>query len=205
MVAYQQLGASIPGGARPDYKWISWDVATGKETLKKPSEVGAWRGIRAFSPDGQTIASLPDDVHDAVYDSLPVRIDDAKTKRTRRHITVPQGSVDASLFWMTDGKTLAVTVASGNQQGTSLYLVSTKDGSIVRRIDLGDATTHVALSRNGKWIIALDGTDVKLWDPVSGTARTVTGPVGEGIHAVDWVELPTSVARTQAAVGLDTR
>jgi WD40 repeat protein len=156
----------------PDSKLVA--IWTGANTRKlylwdwqgadEPREVKVPRrrvGHLVFSPDGKALLACGD-FEPFVYE-WDVATGDLKHEIGLRDDISPSG-----LAFTPDGQTIAVS-DSGNQRGKNfsggVLLLERGTGKLVRELPTpGVSTNHVVFSPDGRWLAAVDGVGVRVWD-----------------------------------------
>jgi hypothetical protein len=182
--AFTAIGTT-PGGGRaivavshsPMSVW-SLPEATLRMGLEPLPPIGVAPG--AHEPDPRAIAVRPDGIEIAVAAGPRLVFYDAATGRLRRKLEGPGGTIRA-MAWSPDGRSLLLA-ASGD---TTVRLVDSADGRVVRTIAAGGPVLTVAMDASGRWPAAGTETGTIVIDDVAadGEARLVT-PSTQSLEAV---------------------
>jgi WD40 repeat protein/serine/threonine protein kinase len=137
-----------------------WEVASGREILTYRGHAGGIFGL-AFSPDGQTIASVGGDPRESRGEA---RVWDAATGKDRHVLVGHQDLVNAVAF-SPDGTHLAT-----GGTDTTIKLWDPASGKLVRTLDgHSEAVLCAAFSPDGTRLATGGyGSVIKLWDVASG-------------------------------------
>jgi WD40 repeat protein len=139
------------------YLW-DWQGADEPREVKVPRQRV---GHLVFSPDGKAVFACGD-FEPFVYE-WDVATGDLKTEIELRDDITPAG-----LAFTPDGQTIAVS-DSGNQRGKNfsggVLLLERGTGKLVRELPTpGVQATHVVFSPDGRWLAAVGGVGVHVWD-----------------------------------------
>jgi WD40 repeat protein len=194
-VAFSPDGKQIVSGSEGlsgDKSVILWDAATGKENLSLKAQAAAGRCV-AFSPDGKRIVAT---------DIRRVVVWDAVTGKEVLSLGETGGRGISSVAFSPDGKRIARAGQSVDEQkGRACGMVKVWDAATGKEVlCLKDAVDlhGVALSPDGKQIVAGAWVKVKVWDATtgkellahqghtSGISSVVFSPDGKRIVSGSW-------------------
>lgn len=153
-VVWSPDGAYVAGGKTTDTVDI-WDANTLKLTASLTSHQGDVRAI-AWNSDGSTIASGADDQTICVW----------QVKSRQCVLKIEPHSLVASVDFSPDGRLLAAGLFTGE-----LRIWNVSDGSLQTALSSGTGVygaSIVAWNPDGRTILSVDHSLVKLWNPTTG-------------------------------------
>ena len=141
-----------------------WDVQTGRE-LRRFVHGKRSYGIPclAFSPDGQTLATVPHDGR--------LRLFDVDTGKERKAFAADGSRRDHGVAFTPDGKTVAVA-------GVAVHLYDLATGQ--ERVKIDRAATHLHFRDDGKTLVGVVDGAIYRWDAATGNALTPES-AGDGV------------------------
>jgi hypothetical protein len=169
------------------------DVLTGKPVPLTAPMRALWEQTRSrtvVSPNGKRKAKA--EMSPPVHDRVAAKIAIASGKSMVVSQSFPANGRVKSITWTPDGHHVVALSVGNDLDGPDswrVHLIRASDGRAIRSLPLHNSFGHVGFSRNGRWLIALDGTDLVLWDWRTGEKRLLPGPKCR-VAAMDWVELP---------------
>lgn len=175
---------------------ILWDVAKRKE-IRRLERHDKSVHTTAFSSDGKLLASGGED--------KTIRLWEASTGRELGQLQGHQATV-TSLVFSADGKTLisgsgGSPIFPGTTERKALRLWDVDSGEERGAIDeqrCDSSSCFLALSRDGKLLIAVDGGCVRLWDPAT---RKEIRPLGGHRHWIGSIAFAPDGKRLATAGG----
>jgi WD40 repeat protein/transcriptional regulator with XRE-family HTH domain len=176
-VAFSPDGRTLAAGSQDKKVWL-WSVATPARPISEGALTGAtnWVNAVAFSPDGRSLATGSSDDRVLVWNLASRALTAA----------LPQPQPVTSLAWDDDGRLVAGD-SDGHVRLWTLPTPVLRAGGPVNSIAYGDDGQRLAVG----------GTTLQLWDPVTRTqlaAAAVPGPAGTLVNAVAFLSGGSTVA-----------